>query len=98
MERAEQSGGLHKRSAEGWGNSLRARGAELPLGALVLGFSGNGAALRSETGWSSKGMESRYRRVSRISLRGGAGMEGPYERVLLTGLVRVRSTVLKRSL
>ena len=29
MERAEQSGGLHKRSAEAWGNSLRARGAEL---------------------------------------------------------------------
>ena len=29
MERAEQSGGLHKRSAEAWGNPLRARGAEL---------------------------------------------------------------------
>jgi hypothetical protein len=28
VERAEQSGGLHKRSAEAWGNSLRARGAE----------------------------------------------------------------------
>ena len=29
MERAERSGGLHKRSAEAWGDSLRARGAEL---------------------------------------------------------------------
>src|SRR3984957_12255083 len=29
MERAEHSGGLHKRSAEAWGDSLRARGAEL---------------------------------------------------------------------
>ena len=38
MERAEQSGGLHKRSAEAWGNSLRARGAELPLGALFWVF------------------------------------------------------------
>ncbi len=40
-------------------------------------------------------MESRYRRVSGISPRGGEGMEGPYERVLLKGFVRVRSTVLK---
>ena len=31
MERAERSGGLHKRSAEAWGNPLRARGAELPF-------------------------------------------------------------------
>jgi hypothetical protein len=38
VEGAEQSGGLHKGSAEAWGNSLRARGAELPLGALVLAF------------------------------------------------------------
>ena len=40
MERAERSGGLHKRSAEAWGNPLRARGAELPLGAfaVVLAF------------------------------------------------------------
>ena len=30
-ERAERSGGLHKRSAEVWGNPLRARGAKLPL-------------------------------------------------------------------
>src|SRR5207302_3807864 len=29
VERAERSGGLHKRSAEVWGNPLRARGAEL---------------------------------------------------------------------
>jgi hypothetical protein len=29
MERAELSGGLHKRSAENWGHGLRARGAEL---------------------------------------------------------------------
>ena len=29
VERAERSGGLHKRSAEAWGNPLRARGAEL---------------------------------------------------------------------
>ena len=35
MERAERSGGLHKRSAEDWGNGLRARGAELPLAALA---------------------------------------------------------------
>jgi hypothetical protein len=38
VERAEQSEGLHKRSAEAWGNSLRARGAELPLGLLFLIF------------------------------------------------------------
>jgi hypothetical protein len=30
VERAKRSGGLHKRSAEGWGDSLRARG-ENPL-------------------------------------------------------------------
>ena len=36
VERAEQSAGLHKRSAEAWGNSLRARGAELPLGAFAF--------------------------------------------------------------
>jgi hypothetical protein len=29
VERAERSGGLHKRSAEAWGHPLRARGAEL---------------------------------------------------------------------
>jgi hypothetical protein len=29
MERAERSGGLHKRSAEAWGDSLCARGVEL---------------------------------------------------------------------
>ena len=34
VERAERSGGLHKRSAEAWGNPLRARGAELPLAGL----------------------------------------------------------------
>jgi hypothetical protein len=33
VERAERSGGLHKRSAEAWGNPLRARGAE-PLSVL----------------------------------------------------------------
>jgi hypothetical protein len=38
VERAERSGGLHKRSAEAWGNSLRARGAELPLGAFIPGL------------------------------------------------------------
>jgi len=36
VERAKRSGGLHKRSAEDWGNPLRARGAELPLGALAV--------------------------------------------------------------
>jgi hypothetical protein len=30
--------GLHKRSAEAWGNPLRARGAELPLGAFAVAF------------------------------------------------------------
>src|ERR1035437_3349565 len=30
--------GLHKRSAEAWGHALRARGAELPLAALVAAF------------------------------------------------------------
>jgi hypothetical protein len=30
-ERAKRSGGLHKRSAEDWGNPLQARGAKLPL-------------------------------------------------------------------
>jgi hypothetical protein len=38
MERAERSGGLHKRSAEAWGHPLRARGAELPLAALAVAF------------------------------------------------------------
>ena len=36
MEWAERSGGLHKRSAEAWGNPLRARGAELPLAAFAV--------------------------------------------------------------
>ena len=35
MERAERSGGLHKRSAEDWGSGLRARGAEPPCMSLV---------------------------------------------------------------
>ncbi len=38
VERAKRSGGLHKRSAEDWGNGLRARGAELPLGDLAVAF------------------------------------------------------------
>ena len=38
MERAERSGGLHKRSAEAWGHPLRARGAELPLAVFVVVF------------------------------------------------------------
>jgi hypothetical protein len=38
VERAKRSGGLHKRSAEDWGNGLRARGAELPLGGLAVVF------------------------------------------------------------
>ena len=36
VERAERSGGLHKRSAEAWGHPLRARGAELPLAAFAV--------------------------------------------------------------
>ena len=36
MERAEHSGGLHKRSAEAWGDSLRARGGGAPIGACLL--------------------------------------------------------------
>ena len=52
VERAERSGGLHKRSAEAWGNPLRARGAELPLGVLLLLllFRRSGPALRAGTG------------------------------------------------
>jgi hypothetical protein len=38
VERAERSGGLHKRSAEAWGYPLRARGAELPLAAFAVVF------------------------------------------------------------
>jgi hypothetical protein len=38
VERAERSEGLHKRSAEAWGNPLRARGAELPLAAFAVVF------------------------------------------------------------
>jgi hypothetical protein len=40
VTRSEAEGeGLHKRSAEAWGNPLRARGAELPLaGAPALVF------------------------------------------------------------
>jgi hypothetical protein len=38
VERAERSGGLHKRSAEDWGHGLRARGAELPLEDLAGAF------------------------------------------------------------
>jgi hypothetical protein len=50
VERAERSGGLHKRSAEAWGHPLRARGAELPLGAFVvaLGFQRIRPALQAE--------------------------------------------------
>ena len=47
MERAERSGGLHKRSAEDWGHGLRARGAELPLDGLAVAFR---VALRAGTG------------------------------------------------
>ena len=42
MERAERSGGLHKRSAEAWGDSLCARGAELPLAGFRAGHCGAG--------------------------------------------------------
>ena len=56
MERAERSGGLHKRSAEDWGHGLRARGAELPLEGLALLL---GWALRAGTarrgGWRMTG-------------------------------------------
>jgi len=38
VERAKRSGGLHKRSAEDWGNGLRARGAELPLEVFAVAF------------------------------------------------------------
>src|SRR5580698_545259 len=38
VERAERSGGLHKRSAEAWGHPLRARGAKLPLAAFAVVF------------------------------------------------------------
>ena len=51
VERAERNGGLHKRSAEAWGYPLRARGAELPLGAFaVVAFQkfGAGVAGRNE--------------------------------------------------
>jgi len=38
VERAQRSGGLHKRSAEAWGHPLRARGAvhSLPLAAFAV--------------------------------------------------------------
>jgi hypothetical protein len=39
VERAERSGGLHKRSAEDWGFPLQARGAELPLADLYVRLS-----------------------------------------------------------
>jgi hypothetical protein len=42
MERAERSGGLHKRSAEAWGDFLPERGAELPLAGLGVGCSETG--------------------------------------------------------
>src|SRR6185437_7446879 len=35
---AAEGAGLHKRSAEAWGDSLRARGAELPLAAFAVAF------------------------------------------------------------
>jgi hypothetical protein len=38
VEKAERSGGLHKRSAEDWGHGLRARGAELPLEGSAVAF------------------------------------------------------------
>jgi hypothetical protein len=56
VERAEQSGGLHKRSAEAWGNSLRARGAELPLG-VFYPFLGAGRCVTEDSVLRKSGSE-----------------------------------------
>src|ERR1700677_232331 len=47
MERAERSGGLHKRSAEDWGRGLSGARGEAPLRGFGCCFSG--AALRART-------------------------------------------------
>ena len=50
-KRRGKDAGLHKRSAEAWGYSLRARWAELPLGLLLLLLLFRpGRALRAGTG------------------------------------------------
>jgi hypothetical protein len=43
-QRRGKGGGLHKRSAEAWGDPLRARGAKLPLGHVGRGVAGKGTA------------------------------------------------------
>ena len=69
MERAERSGGLHKRSAEAWGHPLRARGAELPLAAFVVPFALQtiraGVAGRNGPAWMGSGNRSLYRQLQR---------------------------------
>jgi hypothetical protein len=63
MERAKRSGGLHKRSAEAWGNPLRrAIGAEPLSGLLGEGRCGEGTA---PLGWV----------VEAASTIGGAGRD-----------------------
>jgi hypothetical protein len=56
MERAERSGGLHKRSAEDWGRGLRARGAESLsiLGTCFTKQTGDMVYTMSENSWLSQ--------------------------------------------
>ena len=56
---AAEGEGLHKRSAEAWGDSLRARGAELPLAAFRGGCCGAG------TGPTGMGSGRRRHRLKR---------------------------------
>ena len=56
VERAERSGGLHKRSAEDWGSGLRARGAE-PLskpGRCFTKQTGDMVYTMAENSWLSQ--------------------------------------------
>ena len=56
VERTERSGGLHKRSAEAWGNPLRARGAELlsVLGRCFTRQTGDMVYTMAENSWLSQ--------------------------------------------
>jgi hypothetical protein len=56
VERAERSGGLHKRSAEAWGNPLRARGTELlsVLGTCFTKQTGDMVYTMAENSWLSQ--------------------------------------------
>jgi proteic killer suppression protein len=102
VERAERSGGLHKRSAEAWGDCLRARGGSAPLGCLstvsvrVSAHEFEGRALRGRTqaphGWEAENAR-HYGRLQRG--KGAAPFPKKYENdVKLLTSVRLQATVV----